>query len=74
MPVPCLKCGAATDQRVDFGGVMEVSVFACQRCLDEAMIEFDERRRQFKELLDAGVSRAAANMIMIGRIDAAFKG
>lgn len=74
MPAPCLKCGTATDQRVDFGGLVEASVFACPRCREEAMLDFEERRRQFQELIDAGVSRGAANMIMIGRIDQALKG
>jgi hypothetical protein len=70
---PCLKCGAPTDQRIEFGGLMEVAVFMCEQCKDDDMIEFEERRRQFQELIDAGVSRRVANMIMIGRIDQAAK-
>jgi len=70
---PCLKCGADTDQRIEFGGLMEVSVFMCGKCRDDGMVDFEERRRQFQKLIDAGVSRPTANMIMIGRIDQAAK-
>lgn len=71
MAAPCLKCGRSTDHTVEFSGLMEGSVFACRSCFDGDLEEFRERQRQFQELIDAGVPRASANMIMIGRIDEA---
>ena len=67
-----MKCGAATEHRVEFTGLLEGEVFMCESCFAPAMAEFEERRRrQFQELIDAGMPRASANMVMIGCIDEA---
>jgi hypothetical protein len=69
MTAPCLKCGEP-------GKLIEVTMddqvicshFSCQRCFNEAFADLEENRRQFQELLDAGVSNAEANRTMIARI------
>lgn len=65
----CIKCGARTDHRIEFSGLMTETMFACEACFENDHAEFRERQRQFQELIDAGVPRASANVIMIGRID-----
>jgi hypothetical protein len=68
---PCLKCGTPTDHRIEFTGLMDAAVFECESCFDGHLSEFLERQRQFQELIDAGMPRASANAVMIGRIDEA---
>ena len=69
MSAPCLKCGAATEHRVEFIGALDAEVFMCIGCFEPAIAKFQEHRRQFQELIDAGVPRDRANAIMIERID-----
>jgi hypothetical protein len=71
MSAPCLKCGAPTESRVEFTGLLEGDIFMCDACSTPAMDELDEHRRQFEELLAAGVPRDRANAIMIDRIEGA---
>lgn len=71
MSAPCLKCGTATEHRVEFTGALDAEVVMCVSCFDPALAEFQERRRQFQELIDAGVPRDRANAIMIERIEGA---
>lgn len=71
MSAPCMKCGALTDNQIEFAGLLSGTLFMCEPCLGPSMAEFRERQRQFRELVDAGVSRQAANAIMIARIESA---
>ena len=71
MSAPCLKCGIGTGRRVEFAGLLEAEVFMCNACFMDAMAEMDEHRRQFDELIAAGVPRDRANAIMIDRIERA---
>lgn len=70
MSAPCLKCGVPTDLQLEFEGLLTGTVFMCVECRDDALVSLAEHRRQFQELIDAGVDRRSANMTMIGRIDA----
>ena len=54
---------------MEFSGSLSATVFACETCFKGDLAEFRERQRQFQELIDAGVPRASANLIMIGRIN-----
>ena len=69
----CIKCGNETLDTISFSGLLDATVFACNSCLELNYLEFKERQRQFQELIDAGVSRSSANMIMISCIDEAAK-
>lgn len=71
MSSPCLKCGTLTEHVVKFTGLLEGEVFMCLPCFEPANAEFEESRRQFQELIDAGVPRDQANAIMIDRIEGA---
>ena len=71
MSAPCLKCGAETEHRVEFTGLLEAEVFMCEACFGPANAEMEERRRQFDQLIASGMPRASANAVMIGRIDEA---
>jgi hypothetical protein len=71
MSAPCMKCGAATESRVEFTGLLEGDIFMCDECFAPAMAELDEHRRQFEDLLASGVPRDRANAIMIDRIEGA---
>jgi hypothetical protein len=55
-------------------GLIEAVITICEPCFDAALIEVEERRRQFAELLAGGMSREQANRIMIARIDGAAPG
>lgn len=66
---PCLKCGAPAGLvEVQFADGSLGHHLACQKCFDEARADLEEKRRQFDELIAAGVSRSDANDIMIARI------
>lgn len=71
MSAPCLKCGTATDNLITFAGLLDAKVFMCEPCFEPAFAEFEENRRQFQELIDAGMPRASANLVMIARMDEA---
>lgn len=71
MTAPCLKCGSDTESRVEFTGLLDADVFMCDPCFLAAMAGFEEHRRQFDELIEAGVPRDRANAIMIDRIEKA---
>lgn len=71
MSAPCLKCGAETTHKIAFSGLLDAEVFMCVPCYDPAFAEFEERRRQFQELIDAGMPRASANLVIIARMDEA---
>lgn len=43
--------------------------YICKPCLEFIMEELADLRRQFTELVEAGVSRADANRLMCERID-----
>lgn len=71
MIAPCLKCGTPTEHHIELTGALAAEVFMCDGCFTPAMAGFEECRRQFQELLDAGVPRDRANAIMIERIEGA---
>lgn len=67
----CRKCGAETRHEMQMTGLIEAVVTICEPCFDTAMVEVEERRRQFDELLTGGMSREQANRVMIARIEGA---
>lgn len=70
MTAPCIKCGAPGKLiEVIMGDKVIISHFSCQPCFDNAFAELEENRRQFNELIAAGVSREEANKIMCARIN-----
>lgn len=69
MSAPCIRCGAG-GLRVscEKDGAEVAAGYMCETCLDAAWNEFRDLHSQFDELIAAGVSRKAANKIMIERI------
>jgi hypothetical protein len=74
MSAPCLRCGDETENVVTLTGLLEGKHYACGPCFDVAFASLEENRRQFEELIAAGVPRDKANEIMIARIDGARPG
>lgn len=66
---PCRKCGRDTTHSVELSGIVSAIQTVCEPCFDEFMVGLEENRRQFAELIGAGVPRDEANRIMIARID-----
>lgn len=69
--LPCIKCGRDTGHTVELTGLVSALQSVCEPCFDAFMVGFEERQRQFAELIAAGVPRDEANRIMIARIDGA---
>ena len=69
MSAPCLKCGSPTDGCVELTGLLVADVFMCDACFAAAMAEIEVHRRQFDDLIEAGVPRDRANAIMIDQIE-----
>jgi hypothetical protein len=65
----CWRCGAETRHEVHFTGLLEATVPICEPCFETAMVEVNENKRQFEELLTGGMSREQANAVMCARID-----
>lgn len=65
----CVSCGCDTGHSVELTGLISAIRPMCEPCFDEVMVDFNEHRRQFEELLAAGVPGHEANRIMIARID-----
>lgn len=70
-PGPCTNCKTPTRSIliVSFRGVDKYAEFYCRNCQEESTVEFNEYRKQFEELLAAGIDRLQANTIMIERIN-----
>ena len=67
---PCASCGTVSERIfVVHDGREVASGHLCSRCLDTALAEVSELRRQFNALLEAGVDRAEASRIMIEIVD-----
>lgn len=67
---PCRVCKVDTGHTVRFTveGQDVTTVHVCEPCFEKVMAEFKQRDRQFRLLIDNGVSNAAANRIMRRRI------
>lgn len=67
----CLTCGKpARPITVERDGIDVASGFLCDPCFDAALAGAAEWRRQFDELIAAGVSNADANRTIIARMNA----
>lgn len=67
----CLTCGKpARPITVERDGAEVASGFLCDPCLDAALAGAAKWRRQFDELIAAGVSNADANRTIIARMNA----
>lgn len=72
MSAPCIHCGEPCNEVVVENALGEVACgWMCDPCLAVAEVEFAELRRQFDELVAAGVSPEQANAIMIARMEGA---
>lgn len=72
MSAPCVQCGQPGHEVVVESAAGEVGRgWMCDPCLAVAEVEFAEIRRQFNELVAAGVPRDRANAIMIARMEGA---
>lgn len=64
------RCGAETEHSVDVvqSGVVTSTHIICEPCFERAMEGYREAQRQFRFLVDNGVSSERANEIMVERI------
>lgn len=71
MSAPCLGCGSTDSFMVTLGlsDGGELQHYSCDPCYQKAHAELTEARRQFDELIAAGVSREEANKMMIARLE-----
>ncbi len=66
----CQRCGDPTRHITELTGKIEAKLWICPPCAAIWDEEFNERRRQFDELISGGMSHEMANMVMIGRMTA----
>ena len=65
----CFRCaepGTVIDIAKD--GEVVLTGALCERCFAEALAEMAEHRKEFEALLEAGLSREAANARMIEKL------
>lgn len=69
----CGTCGCVTQRTTVLAveGDDEFAAHQCGACFDRCMVELAALDRQFKMLVENGVSPARANEIIIARIDEA---
>lgn len=70
-PTACIKCGAPLDLELDVDGHIVLAP-ECKACLGPTLIEYAELQRQFKFLVDNGLTKVQANRIMCKRIEKRF--
>jgi hypothetical protein len=70
--IPLRRCGSchgpATPRLLDTPNG-DISFFACDKCLTEAAEAFEAERKIFEGLLELGVDRETANIMMIAKHD-----
>jgi hypothetical protein len=66
----CVRCGERKSNAVTIfrDDTLVASGCLCEWCLAAACAEVEILRGQFRDLLDAGLSREAANAIMVARV------
>lgn len=68
----CNCCGEAEAEEVEVAqpdGVVIATGSLCESCLARLEAGAEVMRQQFQAMLDAGLSREAANALMIARMD-----